>query len=368
MAHPARPARPADAGVVLAVGALLLLGVVMVFSASAVRAADQFGNPYYYLVRQSAFAALGLVAMSITARIDYRWWRRLAWPILLVCLALLVVVLIPGVGMVVNGARRWIGLGPLSFQPSEFMKFGMVIFVADHLARAGDQVRRWRTLLVPLAVLGLTFGLIMLEPDLGTSLSIAGTVYILLFLGGADLGHLAALAAVGTAAVTYYALSAEYRRDRLLTFLDPQRDPLGDSYQVLQGLYALASGHLWGLGLGRSRQKFWYLPEPHTDYIFAIVGEELGFLGASLVVWLFFLFAWRGYRIAARAPDRFGALLAAGVTTMIVLQALMNIAVVTSSMPATGIPLPLISYGGSSLVVTLAGVGILLGVSRHTGR
>ncbi len=352
-----------DPGLLLAVGGLLLIGVVMVFSASVVRAAVDPGDPYNYLKRQAVFAVLGLAAMYLISRVDYRRWSGLARLGLIVCLVLLVVVLIPGVGVVRNGARRWIGLGPATFQPSEFMKFGIVIYLAHYLSQVRD-LKHWRSLIFPFGVMGLTFALIMAEPDMGTSLSIAGTVFVMLFAGGMQLSHLGLLGTAGTIAVTYYAFSEEYRRKRMFTFLNPEHDPLGASYQVLQGLYALASGHLFGVGLGRSRQKFWYLPEPHTDYIFAIIGEELGFLGVGLVLLLFLLFAWRGYRIAAAAPDRFAALLATGITTMITLQAVMNIAVVTSSMPATGIPLPFLSYGGSSLVVTLAGVGILLGISR----
>nr|PZN44769.1 MAG: putative lipid II flippase FtsW [Bacillota bacterium] len=336
----------------------------MVFSASMARAEDQMGDPFSYLKRQTLFVALGLGVMWLTSRVPYRQWRRLARPLLLVGLVLLILVLIPGIGQVRNEARRWIGFGPASFQPSEFMKFAIVLFMADYLAGVRD-FRRLRSLILPGAVLGLVFVLIMLEPDMGTALAIAGTVFVLLFAAGAELWHLAGLSLAGAAAATYYAFSADYRRARILNFLNPERDPLGSSYQVLQGLYALASGHLFGVGVGRSRQKFWYLPEPHTDYIFAIIGEELGFLGALVTLLLFLLFTWRGYRTAAAAPDRFASLLATGITTMIALQAVMNIAVVTASMPATGIPLPFISYGGSSLLVTLAGVGILLGVSRY---
>lgn len=362
-----RQRRAPDPALILVVGGLLLIGIVMVFSASVVRAAVDPGDPYNYLKRQAVFALLGIGAMYLFSRIDYWHWSRWARPALILCLLLLVAVLVPGIGVERNGARRWIGFGPLQFQPSEFMKFGIVIYLAHYLSQVRS-LRHWRALILPFALLGATFVLIMAEPDMGTSLSIAGTVFVMLFAGGMELLHMGILGTLGTVAVTFYAFSAEYRRKRLFTFVNPEHDPLGASYQILQGLYALASGHLFGVGLGRSRQKFWYLPEPHTDYIFAIIGEELGFLGAGLVLALFLLFAWRGYRIAAGCPDRFSFLLATGVTTMITLQALMNIAVVTSSMPATGIPLPLISYGGSSLVVTLAGVGILLGISRYASR
>ncbi|BDG60758.1 putative lipid II flippase FtsW [Caldinitratiruptor microaerophilus] len=362
-----RQRRDVDAGLVLAVGALLLLGIVMVFSASVARAAADLGDPFNYLKRQSLFAIGGLAVMWLVARVDYWHWARWSRIVLLVGIALLVVVLIPGVGMGRGDVRRWIGVGPLAFQPSEFMKFAIVVFMADYLARVG-RLQSLRELLLPGAILGVVFVLIMLEPDLGTAISIAATVYVMLFAAGARPLHLGSLLAAGAAAATYYAFSADYRRARILNWLNPARDPLKESWQVLQGLYALGSGHLFGVGLGRSRQKYWYLPEPHTDYIFAIIGEELGFLGSLLVILLFLLFAWRGLRIAASAPDRFSCLLATGVTSMITLQAIINVAVVTASIPATGIPLPLLSYGGSALVVTLAGVGILLGVSRYTVR
>lgn len=363
-----RQRRPLDAGLVLIVAALLGIGVIMVYSASVVRAAYSLGDGMTYLKRQALNGAVGLTAMFIVAHIDYWHWPRWARLALLAGIALLVLVLIPGIGIERNFARRWIGYGPAQFQPSELMKYGFVLYMADYLARKKDNIRTWQGFLGPLPILGVVFVLIMAEPDMGTAMSLAGTVFIMLFIGGANLLHLGGLGLLGAASATYYALSEEYRYDRILNFLNPWRDPQGDSYQVVQGLLALASGGLWGIGLGQSRQKFWYLPEPHTDYIFAIIGEELGYLGAMVVILLFLAFAWRGYRIAASAPDRFSSMLAAGVTTMIIVQALMNIAVVTASMPATGIPLPFLSYGGSSLSVTLAGVGLLLSVSRYTTR
>lgn len=357
-----------DAVLILTVAILLAVGIVMVYSASVVRAQEELGDGLFYLKRQALFAGIGLVAMYACSMIHYWHWARWSKPILIIGIVLLVLVLVPGLGIERNGAQRWLGFGPAPFQPSEFMKFAMVLFVADYMTRRRDKLRTWRGFLPPLPVLGLVLLLIMGQPDMGTAMSVAATVFLMLYIGGVSVLHLGGLGLVGAATAVYYAFSAEYRRERILNFLDPWRDPLGDSYQVIQGLLALASGGLFGVGLGRSRQKFFYLPEPHTDYIFAIIGEELGFLGAAVVVLLFLLFAWRGYLVAVNAPDRFSSLLAAGVTTMIIVQGLMNLAVVTASMPATGIPLPLISSGGSSLVVTLMGVGLLLGVSRYTVR
>jgi cell division protein FtsW len=289
--------------------------------------------------------------------------------VVLVVVALLVLVVIPGIGIYRLGARRWLGAGPLQFQPSEFAKFAFIIFMADYLERNQREISSfWRGLLPALMVLGLFFALIMLEPDLGTSLTLAGTGALMLFAAGAELSHLGGLGLVGAVGVFILARIDPERWSRITTFLDPWNPKISQDagYQIIQALLAFGSGGLFGVGLGRSRQKFFYLPERHTDMIFAILGEELGLIGSCLVLVLFFAFAWRGYRIAVQAPDRFTSLLAAGVTSLITLQAAMNIAVVTASIPSTGIPLPFLSYGGSSLLITLSGVGILLGVSRYS--
>jgi cell division protein FtsW len=349
-------------------GLLLLIGVIMVYSASSVRAAEDFGDGFFFLKRQLMWVVIGAAAIWVTMRIPTSFWYRYANLIFVSTLVLLVIVLIPGVGKTVNGAQRWIGVGAFQLQPSEFMKLAMVIWLARYLTEVREGIRKLRGLVWPLGALGLVFGLIMLEPDMGTALAITGTVFLILFVAGMRWGHLIAMGSVGVAGVLGLALSAEYRMKRLLTFLNPEADPLGDGYQPLQSRLALGSGGLFGVGLGRSRQKLYYLPENHTDYIFAILGEELGLLGTLTVLILFGLFAWRGFRIAAVATDRFSSLLALGLTTMVVLQAIMNIAVVTNSIPPTGVPLPFLSYGGSSLLPTMAGVGILLGVSRSATR
>jgi cell division protein FtsW len=279
---------------------------------------------------------------------------------------LLVLVLIPGIGKVVNGARRWIDLKLFALQPSEIAKLSMVFFMAESLTRQQDRITNFMKGLVPhLLVLLVVFGLILKEPDLGTALAIGGTVFLMFFASGAKIIHLGSLVGLGVIGVITAIIAEPYRMRRITAFADPWQDPLDTGYHIIQSLYALGSGGLFGLGLGRSREKFLYLPEPHTDFIFAILGEELGFIGTVTVVLLFFLFAWRGYKIAISAPDTFGSILAAGLTTMISLQAMMNIAVVTASMPVTGIPLPFVSYGGSALLFTMAGVGVLLNISRH---
>ncbi|HMM20355.1 MAG TPA: stage V sporulation protein E [Selenomonadales bacterium] len=346
--------------------ALLGIGVVMVYSSSAVSAQVNFSDSYYFLKRQIIWATLGILAMVLTMNIDYHVWRKLAKPILLATLVLLVLVLVPGLGKVVNGARRWLGFGSLYLQPSEIAKLSMVLFSAESLTRNQERIGSFFKGLVPqLAMLLVVFGLILKEPDLGTALAISGTVFVLLFTSGAKISHLASLGAAGVAGVIVAIIMEPYRMRRLLAFSDPWADPLDTGYHIIQSLYAIGSGGLFGVGLGRSREKFLYLPEPHTDFIFAILGEELGLIGTVTVIALFFLFAWRGLKVAISAPDIFGSILAVGLTSMIIVQALMNIAVVTASMPITGIPLPFISFGGSALIFTLAGVGILLNISRY---
>lgn len=346
---------------------LLSLGTVMVFSASSVKAELQFGDAYYYLKRQFLWALLGIGAMVVLQKFDYWHWKRLAQPIFFISILLLALVLFEGVGEVAHGSRRWIGVGPLSFQPSEAAKLAAVIFFAHSFSEGREKISRFFQGIVPnLAWLGLIFGLILLQPDLGTAIAIGGTFFVLLFVSGVRLSHLIFVGLTSLPAVTWMIFSEEYRRRRFLAFLNPQEDPLGSGYHIIQSLYALGSGGLFGLGLGRSRQKLFYLPEQHTDFIFSILGEELGFIGALTLIALFFLFAWRGYRIAVTAPDTFSSLLAAGVTTMIILQTIINLGVVTSTLPITGIPLPMISYGGSSLLFTLSGIGILLNISKFT--
>lgn len=360
-----KPKSP-DFIIFFAVIALLGIGVVMVYSSSAVSAYVNFDDSYYFLKRQIIWASLGLLAMVLTMNVDYHVWRKLAKPVMVVTLILLVLVLVPGLGKVVNGARRWLGFGSLYLQPSEIAKLSMVLFTSTSLAKHQERISSFLRGIVPqLLMLLVVFALILKEPDLGTALSIAGTVFVLLFVSGAKMTHLGSLGAVGVIGIIAAVLYEPYRMKRLLAFSDPWADPLDTGYHIIQSLYAIGSGGLFGVGLGRSREKFLYLPEPHTDFIFAILGEELGLIGTLTVIILFFLFAWRGLKVAISAPDIYGSVLATGLTTMIMVQALMNIAVVTASMPVTGIPLPFLSFGGSALIFTLAGVGILLNISRY---
>ncbi len=357
---------PPDYAIIGCVATLLAIGLVMVFSSSSVRALADVGDSYYYLKKQLLWSIIGLAAMFAMMRIDYWEVRRYARPLFFLTLLTVVLVLIPGVGRSAGGARRWLGWGIAQFQPSELMKLAVVVYMAWALSRDPEKVKDFTRGVLPYVLLmGLLFVLILEQPDLGTAMSVAGTVIIMIFVAGARISHLAGLGLAALPVVAYAIMGAEYRRSRFLAFLDPFADPQGSGFHIIQALYALGSGGLFGLGLGNSRQKFFYLPAEHTDFIFAILGEELGFVGAAFVIGLFAVLAWRGYRTAMTAPDTFSSLLAAGLTTMIVLQAMLNIGVVCGILPITGVPLPLVSFGGSSLVPTLAGVGILLNISRH---
>lgn len=350
-----------------AILALLTIGIVMVYSSSAVKGYVQYDDPYHFLKMEAIWVTLGLVAMIVSMRLNLQLLRQWAKPALIVAIVLLVLVKIPGIGREVNGAYRWIGLGPLSIQPSEVIKLSMVLVMAHILAVDPHKIRSFRRGLLPvLCLLGIVAGLIMLQPDLGTTLAIAGTTFFMLIAAGARVSHIVALGGTGLALVVAAIAAAPYRMRRITAFLDPWADPSGKGYQTIQALLALGPGGLFGLGLGQSKQKFLYLPENHTDFIFAMIGEELGFVGASIVVLLFFLFAWRGFRVAMGAPDAFTGFLAVGITAMVSIQAMINMGVVSGVLPVTGITLPFLSYGGTSLVFTMLGVGVLLNVSRES--
>ncbi|CAB1128465.1 factor for spore cortex peptidoglycan synthesis (stage V sporulation) [Candidatus Hydrogenisulfobacillus filiaventi] len=356
-----------DYVLLLAVLGLLALGTIAVFSASAEDALAAHHPAYYFAVRQLAWAGLGLVAMVSASRVDYWRYQRWGFLVFAVSVVLLALVLVPGIGREINGSRRWIGSGSLVLQPSELAKLGMVLLFARlfslHQDRIGDF---WRGVVPHLALAGVVFALVLAEPDLGTTIALAATFFVMLFMAGLRWRHLAGLVVTGTPVLAWAMLGETYRRNRLLAFLDPWKHPLTYGFHTIQALLALGSGGLLGVGLGFSRQAFGFLPEDYTDFIFAILGEELGLVGTLTVVILFAVVTWRGYRIAMRAPDSYSALLAAGVTTVIAVQAAINMGVVTATLPVTGITLPFISYGGSSLVLSLTGVGILLNISRHS--
>lgn len=355
-----------DFVLVMIILSLLSLGLIMVYSASAVWADYRFDDSFYFAKRQLLFALIGVIAMFFIMNVDYWTWRSWAKIILIVCFALLILVLIPGIGTVRNGSQSWIGVGAFSIQPSEFMKLAMIIFLSKYLTENQKKITSFRKGLGPtLALVFTAFGIIMLQPDLGTGTVMVGTCIIMIFVAGARLSHFVGLGLLGIAGFVALVISAPYRIARITSFIDPWQDPLGSGFQIIQSLYAIGPGGLFGLGLGQSRQKFFYLPEPQTDFIFAILAEELGFIGGSLVLLLFALLLWRGIRIALNAPDLYGSFLAVGIISMIAVQVMINIGVVTGLMPVTGITLPFFSYGGSSLTLMLVAVGVLLNISRY---
>ncbi len=312
------------------------------------------------------FAGVGVVAMFFIMNVDYWTWRTWAKMLVIVCFILLLAVLVPGIGMERNGSRSWIGVGAFSIQPSEFMKLAMIAFLAKFLSENQKKITSFKRGLLPsLAFVFTAFALIMLQPDLGTGTVMVGTCIVMIFVAGARISHFGLLGLLGVAGFAALVLSAPYRIKRITSFLNPWEDPLGSGFQIIQSLYAIGPGGLFGLGLGQSRQKFFYLPEPQTDFIFAILAEELGFIGGSLIILLFGLLLWRGVRIALGAPDQYGSYLAIGIITMVAIQVMINIGVVTGLMPVTGITLPFLSYGGSSLTLMLMAVGVLLNISRY---
>jgi cell division protein FtsW len=350
---------------VVVVLALTLLGIAMVYSASGIKAADALDDPRYFLGWQSLWAALGLVGMLAATRIDYHRYRVLSLPLLVVAIVLLAAVLVPGIGTNVNGASRWLRAGPVGLQPAEFAKLALILYLAAWLGARRDRITSPGVLVGVLTVTTIFTGLVFLEPDLGTAIVIGTVALVMYFAAGARLLLFGALGSLAVVVALAGALTSEYRLQRIVTFLDPWSDPRASGYQAIQSLYGLALGGVFGEGLGAGREKFGYLPFPYTDSIFAILGDELGLAGTLAVIALFLVLGYRGVRIALRAPDATGALIATGITAWLVFQAWVNMAVVASLLPMTGITLPFISYGGSSLCVALISVGILLNVGRQ---
>ncbi|MGE0228610.1 MAG: putative lipid II flippase FtsW [Dehalococcoidia bacterium] len=346
---------------------LLVIGLIAVYSSSYALGYAEYDDPNYFIKKQVFFTALGLLGMFIAMNVDYRILMRLSPLLMLGALIGLAAALLPGIGLEQNGARRWIALGPLPpLQPSEFAKVAVLIYMAAWLAAKGDTVRDLSLGVLPfVSMVGLIGALIMMEPDMGTAMMVALITGTLFFVAGAKLTHLVALVGSGLVMAVILILSHGYRADRLTAFTSAESDPTGVGFHALQMLVAFGSGGIGGLGLGVSRQKFFYIPGSHTDGVLAIVGEELGFVGVVVVLLLFVVFLARGLRIAMRAPDRFGSLIATGVIAWIALQLLINVGGVTRSIPLTGIPLPFLSYGGSSIMALLIAVGVLLSVSRY---
>lgn len=344
----------------------VVFGIVMIDSASSVWALDRFGDAHFFSKRQAIFAVLGIISMLMLSKYDYWNWKKYAWGIYAGGILLLILVLIPGVGLVRNGSQSWLGVGPVSLQPSEFAKIGVLLLLARNLERNEQSITNFRKGMFPLLLLLLIpFGIVMLQPDLGTGTVILGTGLSLLFLAGAPYRFFAGLIFLGIAGFAGLIISAPYRLQRIVSYLDPWEDPLGAGFQMIQSLYAIGPGAMFGFGLGESRQKYFYLPEPQNDFIFAIVGEELGFFGGVMLLVLFSAIVWRGILIALAAPDRFGQLMAGGIVLMIGIQVMINVSVVIGLIPVTGITLPFMSYGGSSLLLVLLSCGILLNISKY---
>jgi cell division protein FtsW len=368
-AHPSRlKVGSPDYSIAAAVGALVVLGVLAVYSSSFALGLLEYGDANYFVLRQVMFAILGGVAMYMLMKSDYRQLRIISPLLMLGAILALCAVLMPGIGLERNGATRWIAVGgPIPpLQPSEFAKLALIIYVSAWLAGRGDNVKTfWLGFFPCVLLVGFVAGLVMLEPDLGTAIVLVLTTMTLVFVAGASLRHVAAFACVGGIVAAMLILAGEYRTDRIFAFVHAEDDPSGRGFQTLQLLIALGSGGIRGLGLGASRQKFFYVPGAHTDGIFAIIGEELGLIGCAAVILLFAFLIVRGFRVVLRARDDFGSLLAVGIISWIGYQALINIGGTTRALPLTGIPLPFLSYGGSALLAMLAGVGILLSVSRY---
>jgi cell division protein FtsW len=359
--------RPANYVLLAAtVGVLNVVGAVMVLSASSVASLTDYGSAWYFFQRQAAWTAVGVAAFIITARIDYHGWRRWVRPLLVISGVLLVAVLIPGIGVEVAGSRRWLGTRLLRVQPTEIAKLALLVFAADVVSRRAKELHDWRRVLRPVLIVLALFGVLVLrEPDLDSTVVLTLIAFTVLIVGGVRPRHLAVVGSVAAAAGTILALSEPYRRARLFAFLHPSSEAASGGYQISQSLIAIGSGGWTGVGLGAGRAKWLFLPNAHTDFIFAIIGEELGLFGCMLVVSLFVAFAVLGTRAALRAPDRFGTLLAAGVTTWVVGQAAINIGAVIGLLPVSGIPLPFVSFGGTALVFTMAAAGILGNVARQ---
>ena len=345
---------------------LTCLGVVMVFSSSSIMAVRDYGDSLHFLKRQGAYAMLGFGVMAVLMRIDLEILRKAAWPVLGLCALLLIAVLIPGFGRKVGGAARWIKIAGFTFQPAELVKVGLVLFMAHSLARKQDKVKSFRFGFLPyMLILAVLIGLLLAQPDLGSAITLVIVATAMLLVAGTRLSYLAGIGLIALPFLYFMVMNVDYRRRRILAFLNPWEDPSNTGFQIIQSWIAFGSGGAFGQGLGESKQKLFFLPEAHTDFIFSVIGEELGFVGVIVIAAMFMLLILRGLRTSLNAPNEFSCFLAFGLTLLIGMQAFVNMAVVMGMVPTKGLALPLISYGGTSLVTTLGAIGILLNVSRH---
>lgn len=345
---------------------LLIIGIFMVYSSSYIWADYKYGDSFYFLKRQLLFATAGIVLVIFVTFVPIVTIRRHVRLFLLLCLLLLILVLIPGIGMARGGAQSWIGVGAFSIQPAEFIKLGLILYLAHYLANQKKYMATFfRGFLLPHILVAFCFGLIMLQPDLGTGVVLFLTCAVMIFVAGAKLRYFIYLFILGLVGFVFLIVSAPYRISRITSYLNPWDDPLGDGFQIIQSLYAIGPGKLIGVGFGNSLQKYFYLPEPQTDFIFAIAAEEFGFLGSFIIIILFYFLCRRGLSIAYHSLDLFSRYVVVGIITMITLQFMINISVVIGLIPITGITLPFLSYGGSSLTLTLVSIGILLNISKY---
>lgn len=350
---------------IICIVAISIFGLVMIYSASNIWAEYKFNNPYKFVIHQGVFLVIGFILMTILSKIDYHLYYEKANQIIFGCIILLVLVLIPGIGTIRNGSRSWFGIGAFGIQPSEFAKLGIIIFSAKYFSRNNKEVKDIKKGVLPiLGLVLLIFALIMLQPDFGTGVILVMSVIGLMFVAGVDFKFFLRIGVLGIIGIVGLIAIAPYRLKRILSFLNPWEDPLGSGFQIIQSLYAIGPGGLFGLGFGNSRQKHFYLPEPQTDFIFSIISEEFGFLGVLIVALLFITIIYQGFKISRKAKDLFGKYLAFGIIFQIAFQAILNLMVVVGLIPVTGVTLPFLSYGGSSLLITLCSIGIVLNISR----
>lgn len=358
--------KKADKILLISVIILSLFGLLMIYSASSIWADYKFNDQFHYLKYQSIFFLIGLILVHIISKIDYRFYYQKSNTIIIVCLILLILVLIPGIGSVRNGSRSWFGIGSLGIQPSEAAKLGLIIFTSKYLSNSDKFVKSYIKGVFP--ILGITllfFCLIMLQPDLGTGVILVMAIIALLFIAGVNMNFFIVGGLIGLIGVIILIIIAPYRMDRITSFINPWSDPLGTGFQIIQSLYAIGPGGLLGMGFGKSIQKHFYLPEPQTDFIFSIIAEEFGVAGAFIVVGLFSVILWRSIKISLNAPDLFSKYLSFGIIFQMIFQTLMNLMAVIGMIPVTGVTLPFLSYGGSSLLISMISIGILLNISRH---
>jgi len=357
---------PIDWLLLILTTALTVIGLIFVLSSSFIWANHRFGDPFYFFKRQLLFANLGFIGMIVVSKINYKWYKKYATPLLLASFFLLILVLVPGIGLVRGGARSWIGIGAFSLQPSEFMKLALIIFLAKYMSNHPDASKTLKEGVLPLmGVILVVFALIMLQPDFGSGMVITATGILMLFLCGVPFKYFMYFIGAGIFGIAALIISAPYRLARITSYLDPLADPSGSGFQILQSLYAITPGGLLGHGIGNSVQKHFYLPEPQTDFIFAIVAEEIGFIGAAFVLILFICFFLRIGHIALKVNDLFAKYTLLGIMCVLCIQVMINVGVVIGLIPVTGITLPFMSYGGSSLTITLLSIGVVLNISRY---